>query len=351
MTSRNYAAGLLAVMAGTSLSFAGSGPLRPVALTGTDGEFGPGRGAGIVFSGFSPAAGLGSPSISSNGAVAFLATIAGPGITSSSNTGVWAVRSPYPEAVAVEGDQVPGKDAGVVFDSFYTAPQMSDAKFTAFQASMRGTGITLSRNDALFTELGGGLHALIHERVTFAPTMPAVLFGDAMNADGMPWGSNNWVQSRTGATALRCYVDSSTGLFNEHFGVWTDRFGMIEKHYRGGDVVPNTDPSAAFYGSFNPRINSSGAIITMRLDTERSGSGLWTDRARSGIKALRAWERFTRSHGSAILRRARAQPSRVSRATTRSTRTGAWCFRQGCHRNPMGRAACGRMVALACCRR
>lgn len=273
---------MLAIMAGTSLSCAGTGPLRPVALTGTDGALGPGRGAGVKFSNFAPATGLGSPSIGSTSAVTFLATLTGPGITSSSNTGVWAVRSPYPEAVAVEGDQVPGKSPGVVFDSFYTAPQITDAKFAAFQASMRGPGIDGSNNDALFTEFGGGLHTAVHERVTVAPsTNPPVLFGDALNPNAAPWGSNNWVQSRSGATALRCYVVADIGLYNQHFGVWTDRYGGVEKLYRGGDAVPNSDPQGVFYGAANPRINASGAVITGRLDTTYGG-GLWSDRARNG---------------------------------------------------------------------
>lgn len=79
---------------GVGLVVADAGAPRPVALTGTDGEFGPGLEPGITSVSFAADEhDYASPVMNNSGESVFIATIAGPGITADNDTGIWAYRN------------------------------------------------------------------------------------------------------------------------------------------------------------------------------------------------------------------------------------------------------------------
>ncbi len=288
---------LIAVLAaaGAACDLASAQSLRTVALTGTDGVRGPGLGQGVTFSTFAFGNGLGGPSINTRGSVAFAGKLAGVGVNSSNDAGIWAWRGGGVQPVARRGSPVEtmlgagtpsGGGGGLLFNSFYTCPLICDSNAVSFQASVSGTGAGTSNNDCLFTESIGWPFAVIRERTTDVPeSNPPTVFGDP-NGNAVPWGGNEWMTSRNGAVALRTFVIDGFGNFNSHFGIWTDAgptgspLDHILKHYRGADTWSGTQGSTTFMGAANPRINASGAIVSGRLDTTWGGS-LWTTAAKA----------------------------------------------------------------------
>ncbi|MFG0328083.1 MAG: choice-of-anchor tandem repeat NxxGxxAF-containing protein [Phycisphaerales bacterium JB037] len=249
--------------------------LAPIALTGTDGPLGPGLGSGVQFSGFELGNFLGGPSLSSGGSVVFGAVLAGAGIDASNDTGIWARRGGAGlSLVAREGDQVPLQASGVVFNEFFTAPQIADNHVVAFEARMAGPGIDDSNDAGLFTERDGPLTAKIHERVTQVPgSNPPLYFLDpSIN-------NNRWVLNRHGEFASRIFWE---GVGNT-WGIWSDRGGVLTEYFRIGGTLTIDNTTYTFVGASNPLINASGAILSTHLiDGSQSTGGVWSDRARDG---------------------------------------------------------------------
>ena len=101
------------------------------------GDQAPGADAGVVLVGLSP------PSINASGQTAFLAGLAGDSVEQTNNFGIYRGDSGVLTQVARRGDQVPGADIGVVFNSF-NLPTLTDSGQTGFTASLTGTDVNLS---------------------------------------------------------------------------------------------------------------------------------------------------------------------------------------------------------------
>jgi len=118
----------------------------------------PGTASGVTF------ADLNDPVLSGSGHVSFRAVITGPGVTSSNDEGFWAGTASNLRLVAREGAQAPGYPAGVVFKSFITLPTMNSLNQMAFLASVAGPGITTANDQGIFaTTLDGTLILLAAE--------------------------------------------------------------------------------------------------------------------------------------------------------------------------------------------
>lgn len=282
--------GLMVVGAGTSCSMAG-GPLRPIALTGTDGPLGPGLGAGVVFSNmqlektvhpefgtFIPA----GPCISGTGSVVFGANLSGPGISVANGSGIWAARGGSTlSLVARRGDSIPGLPPAYTYGEFFTAPQICDTHVVNFQSMIGGPDVQVGSDEAAFTERSGWMRTLVHEGVTSVPgsAIPTE-FGLIDNTAGDPWGNNQWLLTRNGDSAIRCFVrNNDPALINGHTSVCHNAGGPLVKHYRGGDTTTIGSDTVFFLGSTQPRINDSGAMLSGRLD---GGFSLWSTRALNG---------------------------------------------------------------------
>ena len=100
----------------------GSPDFETVALNGASV---PGADAGVVFAGFSP------PSLNASGQTAFIAGLAGDVVEPTNNSGIYSGDSGILTQVARTGDQVPGADIGVVFNSF-NLPTLTDSGQTGF---------------------------------------------------------------------------------------------------------------------------------------------------------------------------------------------------------------------------
>ena len=85
----------------------------------------PGEIDGVVFTGFSP------PSLNASGQTAFIAGLTGDVVDLTNNSGIYSGDSGILTQVARTGDQVPGADIGVVFNSF-NLPTLTDSGQTGF---------------------------------------------------------------------------------------------------------------------------------------------------------------------------------------------------------------------------
>ncbi len=268
------------------------GPLRPVALTGTDGPLGPGLGPGITFSNMTlvktihPQFGLvipSSPVISASGSIVFGANLAGPGISTANGSGIFAARGGTGlSLVARRGDPVPNMEPGFTFGELYTQPQISAQNTVAFQAVVEGLGAQVGTNEVLVTERSGWLFPLVREGVTPVPNAqtPSGVFGGA-DPTSDPWGNNQWVMNRHGDVAFRCFVNDPPFNYNNFSGIYTDFGGPLSEHSRPGQSITVNGTTHIFYGQSIPRFNDSGAMFTTRLSDAASSLTPWATRARN----------------------------------------------------------------------
>jgi len=275
----------LAVLA-VATTHAQTPTLRPVALTGTDGPFGPGLGVGVTFSQFTTAdLGQfedGTPTLNGAGQSIFLATLSGPGIVPGVNdTGIWTDRGGSLTLLARTGDPAPDTAPGVTFAGFFRQPLLSDSGKAAFMAVITGPGVTNDNNDGLWTEGPGTVSLLIRENTTPVPGGGGLFFANP-NFPGDPQ-PRMWVGlpviNAAGHVAARVIINTPTVTL----GLYTDQSGALQEIVRMGDPVPGLVPPRTFVNVGTPALSDNGAV-TFRMQTSTpfpQFEGVWTNRSGS----------------------------------------------------------------------
>lgn len=139
------------------------GQFAPVAR---EGDIAPGFGSNFKFTAFRSADSY-DPIINSNGDVSFVADVTGPGITAQNDSGLWAQRNGLLTLLAREGDQAPGTPTGTLFSEstfgdFF--PQMNSLGQLVFKASLAGPGVSTANDQGLWALLeDGSVHLLVRE--------------------------------------------------------------------------------------------------------------------------------------------------------------------------------------------
>ncbi len=199
------------------------GSLAAVARKGTDGDTGPGQGAGVQFNFFK------SPVLNSAGEIAFHATLMGEGVDLTNNEGIWTTTGGTLAPVAREGTDGnlgPGLGTGVVFgtgafpfgDSFFT-PTINGAGEVAFAGIVTGTGVDSTNDRGLWASTGGTLQLIVREGDLFdvdpgagvdLRTISLIGFsGDVGGEDGRSLSLND-----NGLLAFELrFTDGSSGIF------------------------------------------------------------------------------------------------------------------------------------------
>jgi hypothetical protein len=118
---------------------------------------------------------IGDPTLNDAGETAFWATVAGVGVDSTSNTGIFSVSANTLNLVAREGDAAPGAGAGVKLSEF-DSPVLSDTGRVAFFADLAGTGLNGRNDSGLLTESNGELSLLAREGAQTPGTQQGVNF-------------------------------------------------------------------------------------------------------------------------------------------------------------------------------
>lgn len=277
---KSYLSILLACAGATTVFGAGSlmaqTPVVPLALTdATTLPLSPaGVPDGVRFSGF------GGPLISSDGLVAFTGTLTGPGVTSTNNTGLWFGRPGELTLTARTGDQPPGTSLGVRYSGFTNL--VSSGSHVLFIGTLAGTGVTSANDRGLWT--GSSASILLSARkgspapgtdtgVTFAGLTNAVLSQDGfpaflgsltgpgvspgVNAQGL-WGGpkqNLHLLARQGSPAQGLPAGVNYGTLNTPLAAPFSTFAFMAA-LSGPGVTQGTDQAflSGIPGGFSPSV-------------------------------------------------------------------------------------------------
>lgn len=151
---------MLSILSGTGVTGTNDkgiwrGPVGQFELVIRKGDPAPGTAPGVTF------IDLNDPVLSGSGHVSFRGVLGGPGVTSSNDEGFWAGTPSNVRLIAREGSQAPGYPAGVVFNSFITLPTMNSANQVAFLATVTGPGITTTNDQGIFATMPDGTLTLL----------------------------------------------------------------------------------------------------------------------------------------------------------------------------------------------
>lgn len=193
-----------------------SGSLAPLAR---EGDPAPGV-PGAVYASISP-----RPAVSPRSDVAFVAQLAGEGLTPSNNSGLFRSRADgMDELIAREGDQVPGMAPGVRFAIFHE-PAINFRGQVAFMARLRGdegAGVGPTNNVALFyTDPCQGVVPVVRTGDVFTVTPPGgspeqrTVAEIVFDSEPAAAGRGQFNRRGTLVFTLR-FADGSSGLFSAH---------------------------------------------------------------------------------------------------------------------------------------
>lgn len=237
--------------------------LRTVALTG---QQAPGAPAGVIYASFGA-----DPTnlsiyhgiaLNDAGQTAFRANLAGTGVNSTNNQGVWSEGSGSVELVARTGSQAPSFPAGVNFrtnaDQEAFLPVLNDAGRTAFYGATTDGGLGLWSQ-------GSGSLAAVARSGDQAPGTPS---GVTFKFEGLV---ETPVLNNDGRTTFRSYLSGAGVTGDNEFGVWSQGSGGLELRARRGGQAPGL-PAGVNYGyTCCTGINDDGQIVFASL---LSGSGV-----------------------------------------------------------------------------
>jgi len=299
-----YQLGLACLLVSSLCSVASAQMLRTVALTN---EFAPNTTGGINFSDFGKFVALNSA-----GQTAFRAGIAGNGVNDTNDFGIWSEGSGSLALVAREGDSASGLPGGVIFDSLFSSiPRLNSAGQTAFNGSLAGSGVHSGNDFGIWSE-GSGSLALVarvgdpvlgatNETLSYGGfgnffvlnSAGQMAFKAGLQGSGVSPFTSIWSEgfgsltmvarsgdqapdtpsgvifrnfrdpllNSAGQTAFMGFLAHTTGGANRtnDGGVWSEGSGSLALVAREGEPAPGT-PSGVQFGNFDyqPAFNSAG---------------------------------------------------------------------------------------------
>ena len=138
--------------------------VRPTTTLAATNLAAPGFAAGVTFQQFvttiTAAGEFNGPALNSLGQTTYWSTVAGPGITAANDLVLWTSGGGTLHVAAREGSQAPGTAAGVMFSSFGFS-NISPTGETAFQATLVGPGVNTTDDTGVWLEKNGQLQLVI----------------------------------------------------------------------------------------------------------------------------------------------------------------------------------------------
>jgi hypothetical protein len=190
----------------------------------------PGTESGVEFEDFS----FGAPGMNASGQLAFLASVAGPGVIDVDSQGVWSQGSGTLSLVARSGAQAPGAPTGEVFYDFYSPSlvYINNAGHTTFYATLATIapdGTPTESGQGIWTDRSGSLEVVAVDGMSAPGMPPGVLFGNDMNSI---------VHNQLGQTAFFASL-TGTGIDSTNDGgIWaTGIDGELELLVREGQLL------------------------------------------------------------------------------------------------------------------
>jgi len=258
------------------------------ALTGTDGPLGPKLGAGVYFSGFSTDLQFGGPVLDDAGQTAFRGFVAGPGVDSSNNEGIWSEGGGSGlTLVARAGNPAPGTAAGVNFSGFFSEPVLNGAGQTAFRGFLNGPGVDSSNYEGIWSKGGGSGLALVARAGYPAPgTTAGVNFGSP--GFGV-FTFNPPVLNSAGQAAFYGTLIGSGVTSANDTGIWSEGSGSgVALVARRGDQAPGMATGVYMDRFYQLVLNGAGRaafkseLTGPALDVSKN-EGIWSEGGGSGL--------------------------------------------------------------------
>ncbi len=148
-------------------------------LVARTGMAAPGTAPGVILSMF-PVTGD-SLALNAMGDSAFISRLTGPGIVTTNDLGIWAEYSGSLSFIMRTGMQAPGTDPGVVFGGLggvVPSIAFNNAGHVGFIAHVTGPGVTSTTNHGLWTGVAGSLSLNVREGMAAPGTAAGVHFSD-----------------------------------------------------------------------------------------------------------------------------------------------------------------------------
>jgi hypothetical protein len=182
-----------------------------VALVASPGDQAPGTSAGVTFTGFDRAY------VNDAGQTAFRARLAGSGVDSTNDDGIWSEGSGSLALIARTGAQAPGTPNGVKFKELYT-PWLgfNNVGQMAFSAYLAGTGVDETNDGGIWaTDRSGVLQPIVREGdlLEVAPGDFRTIDNAYFQPGGIFWGNSDGFNNLGQLAFSAHFTDGSDGIF------------------------------------------------------------------------------------------------------------------------------------------
>ncbi len=207
------------------------------------------------------------PAMSPGGQIAFLARVAGPGVTLANDQGIWIGTTATSSRVVAEGSAAPNTTLASYGNP--GIPAINDAGQIAFTNTLTGPGVNGDTERAVFAGAPGSISLVAREGGSAHGAPAGVVFDDFNDLS---------LISGSGAVAAQVKL-RGTGVTTENdTGIWASPTGVFTRVAREGDPAPGTSgtfsilnpPTMNFHGQVAFRATLTGAGVD-----ESNNGGIW----------------------------------------------------------------------------
>jgi hypothetical protein len=247
------------------------GSLHPVVRLGSAA---PGTAAGTTFATFSD----GARAIDSAGQVGFIAQVAGPGIDSSNDRGIWQEQGGNLTLLAREGAPAPGTEAGTIFSNI-NSPNVSNYNGRGrlpIRAVLSGPNVTSANDEGIWAQTGGNLHLVWRE----GTPVPGVEPG--LKLVGLPFRHLEF--NDAGELTFLAGLTGPGVTTSNDSGIWSTGGGTFHLVAREGMATPGTISGVTFsnFGEYGDPVISDAGHVAFYGEITGPGSvpgnfGLWAE--------------------------------------------------------------------------
>jgi hypothetical protein len=189
----------------------------------------------------------------------FLAGIAGPGVTSNTNAGIWSFRDDVLTVVAQEGTQAPGLSLGAVIEELESSfdqglRRANQSGRCVFGARLSGVGVTSLNDMSIWSDSAGSLQLLAREGTQAPGTAAGTLFS----------GFSVARLSNNGSGYILAKVAGPGVTILDDLGIWRFSGGSLSLLAREGSQAPGLPTGVYFATSFGD--SRLGTLVASRGD-------------------------------------------------------------------------------------
>lgn len=240
-----------------------SGAAGAPGLIARNGSQAPGVPVGVNYSG------MGDSVANAAGAVAFSASLSGPGTNSTNNLGHWYGPPGGAMLLARHGAQAPGTLPGSFFDLSGSHLVLNSAGTAAFAAGLSGPGVAPGSGTGIWTGAPGSL-SLTVRAADPAPGLPGVTFANFQNPTINSAGDLAFHAARSGP-GIDPLTDSS---------IWSGLPGSLTQRVAVGDAAPGGGAGVTYEFLDQPVLGGNGDLaLTAMIQgpgvTPSNARGLW----------------------------------------------------------------------------